>query len=81
MRTKSFRQRTIFKKNVSVVTQPAEASETKPKSGVFNVLIMGTDQRPEDPAGHSDSMILLHMNLDKKSNIMQSVFRVIRVCM
>ena len=66
-------------KNVSVVTQPAEASETKPKSGVFNVLIMGTDQRPEDPAGHSDSMILLHMNLDKKQYNAISIPRDTRV--
>lgn len=66
-------------KNVSVVTQPAEASETKPKSGVFNVLIMGTDQRPEDPAGHSDSMILLHMNLDKKQYNAVSIPRDTRV--
>lgn len=66
-------------KNVSVVTQPAEASEAKPKSGVFNVLIMGTDQRPEDPAGHSDSMILLHMNLDKKQYNAVSIPRDTRV--
>lgn len=66
-------------KNVSVVTQPAEASEAKPKSGVFNVLIMGTDQRPEDPAGHSDSMILIHMNLDKKQYNAVSIPRDTRV--
>ncbi|MFP3123455.1 LCP family protein [Ectobacillus funiculus] len=66
-------------KNVATAVRPTTASEVKPKSGVFNVLIMGTDQRPEDPAGHSDSMILIHMDIDKKQYNAVSIPRDSRV--
>lgn len=41
--------------------QPAQHFRT----GSLNILLMGSDQRPGEAIGHSDTMILAHVNLNK----------------
>jgi LCP family protein required for cell wall assembly len=55
----------------------AQAKEVK--EPVFNVLIMGSDQRKNDKVGHSDSMILVHVDLNQKKFQAVSIPRDTRV--
>lgn len=44
----------------------AETIETKPVDDpVFNVLLIGSDERKGEKIGHSDSMVLVHVDLNK----------------
>ncbi|MFD1674328.1 LCP family protein [Alicyclobacillus fodiniaquatilis] len=47
----------------------------------FNVLLIGSDERTEDGAGHSDSIIIVHVNLKNNSYNMLSIPRDTRVYM
>lgn len=56
-------------------------TENKPvtTSGVFNVLLLGSDARPGDKLSHTDSMVILHVNLNKHEYHMISIPRDTRV--
>ncbi|MCL6593416.1 MAG: LCP family protein, partial [Alicyclobacillus sp.] len=47
----------------------------------FNVVLIGSDQRPEDKAGHSDSILLVHVDLEHQQFNVLSVPRDMRVYM
>lgn len=53
----------------------------KEKSGVFNVLLIGSDARKGDPAGHTDSMLLIHADLNNHKYAALSIPRDTRVYM
>ncbi len=57
--------------------QPSQS--TKPSQDTFNVLIMGSDARPGDKFGHSDSMMLAHVDLTKNQVNVVSIPRDTRV--
>jgi LCP family protein required for cell wall assembly len=62
---------------VPVVNGPPEV----PSQASFNVLLVGSDQRPGDAAGHSDSLLLVHVDLrDTRFNVL-SIPRDTRVYM
>ncbi|MCL6517556.1 LCP family protein [Alicyclobacillus sp.] len=62
---------------VPVVNGPPEV----PAQASFNVLLIGSDQRPGDVAGHSDSLLLVHADLrDRRFNVL-SIPRDTRVYM
>jgi LCP family protein required for cell wall assembly len=58
-------------KTVPVVStgKTATKGELKPQTNAsslaFNILIMGSDARPGETIGHSDTMVLMHVNLGK----------------
>jgi polyisoprenyl-teichoic acid--peptidoglycan teichoic acid transferase len=56
-------------------------SNYKEKSGVFNVLLIGSDARPGDKAGHSDSMLLIHADMNTHQYNIISIPRDTRVYM
>lgn len=56
-------------------------SNYKAKAGVFNVLLIGTDARKGDPAGHTDSMVLINADLNKHTYNLLSIPRDTRVYM
>lgn len=56
-------------------------SNGKLKAGVFNMLLIGTDARKGDPAGHTDSMVLIHADLNNHTYDMLSIPRDTRVYM
>ncbi|WP_141770589.1 LCP family protein, partial [Bacillus sp. MUM 116] len=67
-------------KNVPVVsTNTTNQTANPPKDNVFNVLLIGTDQRKGDQAGHSDSMMLVHVDLKKNEYHAVSIPRDTRV--
>jgi polyisoprenyl-teichoic acid--peptidoglycan teichoic acid transferase len=45
----------------------------------FNILVMGSDQRPGETLGHSDTMLLMHVDLDKNQINAVSIPRDTRV--
>ncbi|WP_342042995.1 LCP family protein [Bacillus sp. OTU2372] len=49
------------------------------KTPVFNVLLIGSDQRKGDKLGHSDSMVLVHVDLNKNKYQAVSIPRDTRV--
>ncbi|MFC7393132.1 LCP family protein [Scopulibacillus cellulosilyticus] len=51
----------------------------KQKSGVFNVLLIGSDARKGDSVGHTDSMILVHADLNKHKYYAMSIPRDTRI--
>lgn len=53
----------------------------KQRTGTFNLLLIGSDARPGDPAGHSDSMLLVHVNLNTHNYDILSIPRDTRVYM
>lgn len=53
--------------------------KTNPNDIAFNVLIMGSDARPGDKIGHSDSMLLAHVDLGKNQINVISIPRDTRV--
>ncbi|MCP8967848.1 LCP family glycopolymer transferase [Ectobacillus ponti] len=66
------------------VLNPANPSEAaKPaaptKHNAFNVLLMGSDQRKGDKLGHTDSMMIAHIDLDKQMYHIISIPRDTRV--
>ena len=63
-------------KNVPVMGgEPREV----PANGVFNVLLLGSDTREKGGIGHTDSMMLVHVDLNKKKYSMMSIPRDTRV--
>lgn len=50
-----------------------------PSNGVFNVLLLGSDTRKEGGLGHTDTMMLVHVDLNKKKYSMMSIPRDTRV--
>lgn len=56
-------------------------SNYKTKSGTFNVLLIGSDARPGDKASHSDSMLLIHADLNDHTYNILSIPRDTRVYM
>ncbi|WP_081411915.1 LCP family protein [Alicyclobacillus herbarius] len=68
--------------NLPVVTPKGEQqTETNLPSGVFNVLLIGSDQRPGQKASHTDSMVLVHVDLQDHQYNMLSIPRDTRVYM
>ncbi|MFT8872035.1 MAG: LCP family protein [Sporolactobacillus sp.] len=51
------------------------------KAGTFNVLLIGSDARPGDSAGHTDSMVLIHADLKNHTYNLLSIPRDTRVYM
>ncbi|MBM7643980.1 LCP family protein required for cell wall assembly [Scopulibacillus daqui] len=51
----------------------------KQKSGVFNILLIGSDARKGDSVGHTDSMILVHADLNNHKYNVMSIPRDTRV--
>ncbi|MFD0767754.1 LCP family protein [Bacillus sp. CGMCC 1.60114] len=71
-------------KNVPVVnsdsTKKAKASQnTKVQNGAFNILLIGSDERKGEKIGHSDSMMIIHVDLNKKEYHAMSIPRDTRV--
>ncbi|MFP3125318.1 LCP family protein [Ectobacillus funiculus] len=62
-------------------TKDSQTSEQKSKvqNSVFNVLLIGSDQRKGQKIGHSDSMIIVHVDLNKKEYHAMSIPRDTRV--
>lgn len=60
---------------------PIQSAETQipPRQGVVNILLIGSDQRPGENAGHSDSMVLVHANLNTHQYSLLSIPRDTRV--
>ncbi|RYM02845.1 LytR family transcriptional regulator [Sporolactobacillus sp. THM7-7] len=56
-----------------------DISKYKQKSGTFNVLLIGSDARKGDTASHTDSMVLIHANLNDHTYNMMSLPRDTRV--
>ncbi|WP_187119042.1 LCP family protein [Bacillus marasmi] len=56
-----------------------ETKEVKINTPVFNLLLIGSDQRKDEQVGHSDSMILVHVNLEKNKFNAVSIPRDTRV--
>ncbi len=55
------------------------SSDTKVQNSVFNVLLIGSDERKGQNIGHSDSMIIVHVDLNKKEYQAMSIPRDTRV--
>ncbi|SFG55863.1 LCP family protein [Sporolactobacillus nakayamae] len=53
----------------------------KEKAGVFNVLLIGSDARKGNTASHTDSMVLIHADLNNHTYNMLSIPRDTRVYM
>lgn len=53
--------------------------QSNPNDPAFNVLIMGSDARPGDTIGHSDTMLLVHVDLGKNQVNAVSIPRDTRV--
>ncbi|MED1203553.1 LCP family protein [Heyndrickxia acidicola] len=62
-------------------TTSTAISGYKEKSGVFNVLLIGSDARKTDPAGHTDSILLVHADLNNHRYDVMSLPRDSRVYM
>lgn len=60
--------------NTTISTPPPRTTP-----GTFNVLLIGTDTRPGHKLGHSDSMILVHVNLNTHQYNLLSIPRDMRV--
>jgi LCP family protein required for cell wall assembly len=56
-------------------------SKYNEKSGVFNVLLIGSDARKGDTASHTDSMLLIHADMDNHTYNILSLPRDTRVYM
>ncbi|WP_028402012.1 LCP family protein [Ectobacillus panaciterrae] len=52
---------------------------TQVQNSVFNVLLIGSDERKGENIGHSDSMIIIHVDLNKKEYHAMSIPRDTRV--
>ncbi len=61
-------------------TVGGDPSEVKQKAGAFNVLLIGNDERKKNStASHTDSMVLIHVNLNKHTYNLLSIPRDTRV--
>ncbi|GER74671.1 LCP family protein [Weizmannia acidilactici] len=71
-------------KNVPTVSQNGNnanhsTTTAKMKENVFNVLLLGSDERKGQNVGHSDSIIILHVDLNNHKYSMVSIPRDTRV--
>lgn len=73
-------------KTMPVASTPSGKEKTKSKTQSntnvvppFNILLMGSDQRPGQTIGHSDTMMLMHVNLSKNEVSAISIPRDTRV--
>ncbi|MED1201778.1 LCP family protein [Heyndrickxia acidicola] len=68
-------------KNVPVVGSTDANASTLPKlaSNTFNILLMGSDERKGEKIGHSDSMMLIHVDLNNHQYQAVSIPRDTRV--
>ncbi|NMD68705.1 LCP family protein [Bacillus sp. DNRA2] len=70
----------VSKKNIPDEKRLDEvAKEVRQSTPVFNLLLIGSDQRKGEKVGHSDSMILVHANLDQNKFNAVSIPRDTRV--
>ncbi|MGG2094488.1 LCP family protein [Bacillus sp. S13(2024)] len=61
-------------------TKKADSSQnTKAQNVAFNILLMGSDEREGETIGHSDSMMIVHVDLNKKEYHAMSIPRDTRV--
>lgn len=72
---------THFNHLKTIGTSKNTLSGYKEKSGVFNVLLIGSDQRKQNPQGHTDSIVLIHVDLTNHRYNMLSIPRDTRVYM
>ncbi|HET7656948.1 MAG TPA: LCP family protein [Bacillales bacterium] len=69
-------------KNLPAIGQTKKQQKQEPqKAGVFNVLLIGSDARKGDSASHTDSMVLVHVDLNNHTYNMLSIPRDTRVHM
>ncbi|MFD2617494.1 LCP family protein [Terrilactibacillus laevilacticus] len=61
------------------INNNSQLSHYKEKAGVFNVLLIGSDARKGSSLGHTDSMVLIHANLNNHTYNMMSIPRDTRV--
>ncbi|RYL92494.1 LytR family transcriptional regulator [Sporolactobacillus sp. THM7-4] len=66
--------------HLKVIGSPSVA-KYKEKAGVFNVLLIGSDARKGNSASHTDSMVLIHANMNNHTYNMLSIPRDTRVYM
>ncbi|WP_242216859.1 LCP family protein [Bacillus cereus group sp. BfR-BA-01380] len=71
-------------KNVPVVNANSNkkvdsSQDTKAQNGAFNILLIGSDERKGQNVGHSDSMMIVHVDLNKKEYHAMSIPRDTRV--
>jgi polyisoprenyl-teichoic acid--peptidoglycan teichoic acid transferase len=66
-------------KTVPVVDSKDTKKQNSGKPSTFNILVMGSDQRPRETLGHSDTMLLMHVDLDKNQINAVSIPRDTRV--
>lgn len=57
------------------------SKQVQQKAGVFNVLLIGSDARKGEKASHTDSMVLIHADLNNHTYNMLSIPRDTRVYM
>ena len=65
--------------NIPVVSSANTNQVAAPKDSVFNALLIGSDQRKGQKLGHSDSMMLIHVDLKKNQYQVVSIPRDTRV--
>lgn len=65
--------------NLKAVTQTSKKYQQK--KGSFNALIIGSDERKNQTSGHTDSMMLVHANLNRHHYTVLSVPRDTRIYM
>jgi LCP family protein required for cell wall assembly len=68
-------------KNLPSIGPTNTTQQANLPSGVFNVLLIGSDQRPGEKASHSDSIVLVHVDLTDHQYNMLSIPRDTRVYM
>jgi LCP family protein required for cell wall assembly len=68
-------------KTVPVVDSKDTKKQNTEKTPAFNILVMGSDQRPGETLGHSDTMLLMHVDLNKNQINAVSIPRDTRVHM
>ncbi|MFX3615900.1 MAG: LCP family protein [Sporolactobacillus sp.] len=67
--------------HLKTIGTTATSTKYKEKSGIFNVLLIGSDERKKDPAGHTDSIMLVHVDLTHHRYNVLSIPRDTRVYM
>lgn len=68
-------------KNLKAIGVSASAPQYQEKTGVFNILLMGSDARPGDKISHTDSILLVHADLTNHTYNILSLPRDTRVYM
>lgn len=55
----------VASSNTKTTDKSAATQQAKPSTMEFNLLLIGSDQRKSEKIGHSDSMVLIHADLNK----------------